>query len=86
MILEPCEQLDGFAAIAFKHRIVDDKDGIPFRRRKRVDLLHRGNAERRQKTTPSKAGMMEKAVHRILAGHRIALITLQQAKPVLLME
>lgn len=86
MIFEPGQQLNGFAAVAFEHGIVDDEDGAPICRRKHADLLHRRDTERRQKTTPGKACMVEETIDGILAGKGVALAALEQSKPILLVK
>lgn len=86
MIFESGQQLDGFAAVALEHRIVNDEDGVPICRRKNVDLLHGCDAERRQKTTPGKACMVEETIDGILAGKGVALAALKQSKPILLVK
>ncbi|MNW64137.1 hypothetical protein D3C74_423930 [compost metagenome] len=77
MIFKLGKQFNCFAAITFKHGIIDDEDAITICRSQGIHLLYGSRPEQRQKASPGKAGVIEKTVNRILARKQLGLATLQ---------
>ena len=84
MIFEPGQQLNGFAAVAFEHGIVDDEDGVL--RGDNSVTSERVDDELLKKKKPGKACMVEETIDGILAGKGVALAALEQSKPILLVK
>lgn len=86
MILKPREQLDFLTPISVKHGIIENEDLYTFERRERTHLINDKATESGKETTPVISHLIQKAVHRILAGKRLGFVAFEQAEPVFLVE